>query len=125
MLKTESAPAPVSSHEVANASEELVKDYVLVKSDFKVFRIFHKDILYIESMKEYVAYHTKEQRTLSLGSLKKLEQDLPASMFMRIHKSFIANISCITALEGNMVHILDKKLPIGSSYKEAVLKKVF
>lgn len=116
--------APVAATpSVANA--EVTKDYILVKSDFKVFRIFHDDILYIESMKEYVAYHTKDQRTLSLGSLKKLEQQLPESKFMRIHKSYIANTSYIAALEGNMVHISDKKLPIGSSYKEAVMKKVF
>lgn len=105
--------------------EEKQKDYILVKSDFKVFRIFYKDILYIESMKEYVAYHTPDGRTLSLGSLKKLEQVLPSELFMRIHKSYIANISCITALEGNMVHLGKKKLPIGASYKEQVLKRVF
>ena len=115
----ETAPAP------AQPVAEKQKDYVLVKSDFKVYRIFYKDILYIESMKEYVAYHTPEGRTLSLGSLKKLEQDLPQNLFMRIHKSYIANISRIAALEGNMVHLEKKKLPIGTSYKEAVLKRIF
>ena len=106
-------------------AEETAKDYILVKSEFKVFRIFYKDILYIESMKEYVAYHTADGRTLSLGSLKKLQTDLPTQQFIRIHKSYIANINYITALEGNMVHIGDKKLPIGASYKEEVLKRVF
>ncbi|MDA8693560.1 response regulator transcription factor [Saprospiraceae bacterium] len=126
LLKPDNTPpAPVASEVPPPANTEVEKDYVLVKSDFKVYRIFHDDILYIESMKEYVAYHTKDQRTLSLGSLKKLEQDLPTAKFMRIHKSYIANISRIAALEGNMVHIGDKKIPIGSSYKEAVMKKVF
>ena len=106
-------------------AEETAKDYILVKSEFKVFRIFYKDILYIESMKEYVAYHTADGRTLSLGSLKKLQTDLPTQQFIRIHKSYIANINYITALEGNMVHIGDKKLPIGASYKEEVMKRVF
>jgi len=125
LLKTENTPITSTISEMPKATEKTQKEFVLVKSDFKVFRIFHKDILYIESMKEYVAYHTKDHRTLSLGSLKKLEQDLPSAMFMRIHKSYIANITYITALEGNMVHIFDKKLPIGSSYKTAVMKKVF
>ena len=105
--------------------EDNKRDYILVKSNFKVFRFFYKDIIYIESMKEYVAFHTSEGRTLSLGSLKKLEQDLPTDQFMRIHKSYIANISYIAALEGNMVHLEKKKLPIGASYKEDVLKRVF
>jgi len=102
-----------------------VKDYILVKSDFKVFRIFYKDIQYIESIKEYVAYHTPDGRTLSLGSLKKLEQDLPAKLFMRIHKSYIVNIEKVSALEGSMVHVANKKLPIGSSYKKSVMDRIF
>ena len=105
--------------------EKDTKDYILVKSDFKVFRMFYKDILYIESMKEYVAYHTKDGRTLSLYSLKKLQQELPADKFMRIHKSHIINIDMVSALEGNMVHLGDKRIPIGSSYKDEVIKRIF
>lgn len=119
--KVDATPSPTPTL----AAQEKPKDYILVKSDFKVFRIFYQDILYIESMKEYVAYHTAEGRTLSLGSLKRLEQELPTDLFMRIHKSYIANISRITALEGNMVHLDGQKLPIGSSYREVVLKRVF
>ena len=115
-------PSPSSTQP---AAVDKPKDYILVKSEFKVFRIFYEDILYIESMKEYVAYHTPAGRTLSLGSLKKLQSELPANQFMRIHKSYIANINYISALEGNMVHVREKKLPIGASYKEEVLKKVF
>ena len=116
---------PVSLKQPQENTEEKQKDYLLVKSEFKVFRIFFKDILYIESMKEYVAYHTLDGRTMSLGSLKKLEQELPTDLFMRIHKSYIANIRCIAALEGNMVHLGKKKLPIGTSYKEEVMRRVF
>lgn len=125
---TETTTTPTTSINTTNTTSENstpTKDYILVKSEFKVFRIFYKDILYIESMKEYVAYHTKEGRTLSLGSLKKLQTDLPSQQFIRIHKSYIANIDRVAALEGNMVHIGDKKLPIGASYKEEVMKRVF
>jgi DNA-binding LytR/AlgR family response regulator len=125
LLKSDTKVEAASSPAPTFTDQEKPKDYILVKSDFKVFRLFYKDILYIESMKEYVAYYTAEGRTLSLGSLKKLEQELPTDSFMRIHKSYIANISRITALEGNMVHLGGQKLPIGSSYKEVVLKKVF
>ena len=125
ILKKEDSLTATTEVKSDRVEESTERDFILVKSDFKVFRIFHKDILYIESMKEYVAFHTTEKRILSLGSLKKLEKDLPSAQFMRIHKSYIANISFIAALEGSMVHIQDKKLPIGSSYKEAVMGKVF
>ena len=123
----ETISSTTSSTNIVNISKpnEKPKDYILVKSEFKVFRIFYKDILYIESMKEYVAYHTAEGRTLSLGSLKKLQSELPTQQFIRIHKSYIANMDYISALEGNMVHVEGKKLPIGSSYKAEVMKKVF
>ena len=77
------------NEEAATAPEQILEDrnYELVKSEFKVFRIFHSDILYIESMKEYVAYYTTTGRILSLGSLKKLEKELPHDRFMRVHKS--------------------------------------
>ena len=102
------------------------KSYILVKSDFKVFRILYDDILYIESMKEYVAYHTTtNKRTLSLGSIKKLEIDLPSDKFMRIHKSYIVAKAKVAVLEGNQVHIGTTKLPIGRSYRERVLAELF
>lgn len=102
------------------------KDFILLNADYKVYKIPYKDIDYIESMREYAAFHTTFQgRILSLISLKQLEKDLPSQQFIRIHKSYIANQRKIHTLEGNMVHIADKKLPIGASYKEEVLKKVF
>ena len=125
LLKPDNSTPNNSMAAPSEEKKEEQKEYILVKSDFKVFRIFFRDILYIESMKEYVAYHTPSGRTLSLGSLKKLEQELPSELFMRIHKSYIANISCIAALEGNMVHLGNKKLPIGTSYKANVMKRVF
>ncbi len=123
ILKQENTENASSLLPIENPADE--KDYILVKSDFKVFRIFYKDILYIESMKEYVAYHTSSGRTLSLGSLKKLEQGLPADKFMRVHKSYIVAKGKVAALEGNQIHIGKMKLPIGTSYREQVLKELF
>ena len=124
-LKAAQEPTPTQLSTTTTEDSEKPKDYILVKSDFKVFRLFHKDILYIESMKEYVAFHTEKGRTLSLLSLKKLQEELPPDKFMRIHKSYIANTDLISALEGSMVHLGEKRLPIGSSYKEEVLKRIF
>lgn len=115
-----SAPPPTATETPPES-----KNYILVKADFKTYRIFFQDILYIESMKEYVAYHTPEGKTLSLGSLKSLEQELPTDQFMRIHKSYIVAKKKVSALEGNMVHIGKVKLPIGSSYRTAVLAELF
>ena len=76
-------------------------------------------------MREYVAFHTKNERILALHSLKKLEQQLPKNLFIRIHKSYTISINKVTSLEGNLICLGDEKLPIGSSYKEEVMKKIF
>ncbi|MFT4758773.1 MAG: DNA-binding LytR/AlgR family response regulator [Paraglaciecola sp.] len=102
------------------------KDYILINAEHKVFKIKYIDILYIESMREYAAFYTiSKGRILSLISLKKLEMMLPTTSFLRIHKSFIANTDKVSALEGNMVHLEKEKLPIGASYKEEVLARLF
>lgn len=125
MLENNAAPAAPSTPEVSTDTSTDAKDYILVKSDFKVFRLFYNDIFFIESMKEYVAYHMPTGRTLSLGSLKKLEQDLPADQFMRVHKSYIVNKGKVAALEGNQIHVGKVKIPIGTSYREKVLAELF
>lgn len=125
ILKKEKEPPQTSTVVSDSPVNSEGRNYQLVKSDFKVYRILHKDIRYIESMKEYVAYHTSHGRTLSLGSLKKLQEELPHDQFLRIHKSYIVNKDFVEALEGNMVLIGDKKIPIGGSYKEEVMKHLF
>ncbi|TNE58126.1 MAG: response regulator transcription factor [Bacteroidetes bacterium] len=102
-----------------------VKDYLLVKADHKVHRVKLDDILYIQSMREYVAFYTPSGRLLSLNSLKNLEEALPSDRFIRIHKSYIVAISKIDSLEGNLIHIGKEKLPIGANYRDAVVSRVF
>jgi DNA-binding LytR/AlgR family response regulator len=99
--------------------------YQLVKSEHKIFRLPHHDIRYIESMREYVAYHTDDgRRILSLGSLKQLERELPAG-FMRVHKSYIVNTDRVDALEGNQLRLGEQRIPIGGSYRERVRQSLF
>ena len=101
------------------------KNYLLVKADHKIHKIKLEDILYIQSMREYVAIYTPKGRILTLNSLKRLDQELPSSQFMRIHKSYLIAISKVNTLEGNLVHIGEEKLPIGANYKEQVLQRIF
>ncbi|WP_157976220.1 LytR/AlgR family response regulator transcription factor [Lewinella sp. IMCC34191] len=98
--------------------------YQLVRADRKTYRIPHSEIHYIESMREYVAYHTDKGRTLSLGSLKQLEDELP-DRFLRVHKSFIVATDRVESLEGNQLRIGKALIPIGGSYRELVKARLF
>ncbi|HLP96395.1 MAG TPA: LytTR family DNA-binding domain-containing protein [Saprospiraceae bacterium] len=101
-------------------------DFLLVKSEHRLHRLKLDDILFIEGMREYVAFHTRSGgKILSLLSLKQLEEELPAHAFIRIHKSYIVSIQGIKTLEGNQLMVDGGKLPIGASFREEVLKRCF
>lgn len=116
---------PAPAHDSGQEERASSKDYILVKAGYKIYRLRFDDILFIQSMREYVAFHTPKGRILSLNSLKSLEQELPAGRFLRIHKSYIVQLDKIDTLEGNMVQVGKEKLPIGASYREEVMAKVF
>ncbi len=119
------AVARTSGESEKETTSATKKNYLLVKSEHKVHKIYFEDINYIQGMREYVAFHTPEGRILSLNALKKLELELPSDEFIRIHKSYIVPIKKIKTLEGNLLHIGKEKLPIGAMYKDAVLSRVF
>ena len=108
---------------VNEASVEVKKDYFWVKADQKQLKVFFKDILYIEGLKEYVSIYTSQnQRIIILEALKNLEESLPCPPFVRCHKSYIVSLDKVTALVDNHLEINKKLIPIGASYKEQVMK---
>lgn len=96
------------------------RDYLFIKSEYRVIRINFKDIKYIESKREYVKIFLDNQAPItSLMSMNKLEGYLPNTVFMRVHRSFIVNLEKITVVERNRI-VFDNKvyIPIGESYGE-------
>ena len=104
---------------------------IFVKSDYKIVRINIDHIRYIEAMSEYlrIACDDRDKPVIVLLSLKKIEEHLPSSKFMRIHRSYIINLDKIKEVKKNHVIIdQDTSLPIGDNYKEsfmAYLSKMF
>ena len=82
------------------------------------------DILYIESMREYVKFYTTTGQILIKFALSKLDEGLPSDRFVRIHKSFIVSIKKIKVFSATFVEIADKKIPIGRNYKSLVMKRL-
>lgn len=95
-------------------------EFIFLKVEYQWVRISLKDILYIESLKDYVKVHLDDsQKTvLSLISLKALEEKLPSSKFMRIHRSFIVCLDKINAISKNSVFIGKTEITVGEQYKE-------
>lgn len=97
---------------------------IFVKSEYKLLQIDLDDIRYIEGLKDYVKIYTEQSPhpILSLMNMKAIEQMLPSSRFIRVHRSFIVQKSKIREIDRNrIVYDKDLYIPIGDSYKQAFL----
>ncbi len=96
---------------------------IFVKSEYKLLQIDLDDIRYIEGLKDYVKIYTEQSPhpILSLMNMKAIEQMLPTSRFIRVHRSFIVQKSKIREIERNRIVFGDIYIPIGDSYKQAFM----
>ena len=105
--------------ELHNESVRSTKDYLFVKSDYKIVRIELAEIKYIESMHEYVRIHLiNDKPVMTLVSLKSVEEQLPTEQFLRVHRSFIVNTARIKVVERNRI-VFDNNIyiPVSDQYK--------
>ena len=107
-------------------STQVVNDdgIIYVKSDYRIVRIDINHIRYIEAMSEYlrISCDDRPKPVIVLLSMKKVEEHLPASQFMRIHRSFIINLNKICEVKKNHVVLEgDVSMPIGDNYKDAFM----
>lgn len=111
-------------HEEANNQFQNIAaddEFIFLKVEYQWVRISLKDICYIESLKDYVKVHLEDSQKalLSLISLKALEEKLPSSKFMRVHRSFIVSLDKISAISKNSIFIDKIEITVGEQYKEA------
>jgi DNA-binding LytR/AlgR family response regulator len=95
------------------------KEFLFIKSDYKLLRINFNEIKYIEGMSEYIKIHLSNSKpVMTLLSMKSIEEQLPAEQFMRVHRSFIVNLTKISVIERNRI-IFDGNvyLPVSEQYK--------
>ncbi|PBJ08258.1 LytTR family DNA-binding domain-containing protein [Flavobacterium sp. ACN6] len=111
------------SEEANNQFQNIAADdeFIFLKVEYQWVRISLKDICYIESLKDYVKVHLEDSQKalLSLISLKALEEKLPSSKFMRVHRSFIVSLDKISAISKNSIFIDKIEITVGEQYKEA------
>ncbi|RAJ77571.1 DNA-binding LytR/AlgR family response regulator [Chitinophaga dinghuensis] len=99
------------------------EDYIFLKTGNKFHKIATKDILYIESVKDYVALHRTDGSTFTAKyKISDLEEELQGKRFLRIHRSFLVNLTKVTAFTLQDIEIGPQELPIGNSYRELVFK---
>lgn len=104
----------------ADNKKKQTQDFLFLKVDKRMVKVFFKDIFYVESLKDYVMVHTKYEGLIVHHNLQSFTNLLPADEFLRIHRSFTISLQYIEAINGNRIEIQGKMLPIGRNYQQFV-----
>lgn len=99
-------------------------DYIFIKVDKKTKKIMLRDILFVESMENYVVVHTHNTKEVVYCTLKMIAEKLPLEKFSQIHRSFIVNTDHIESFEGNTLQVGSHSIPISRDLKDEIYAKI-
>jgi len=115
---------PVQAEQPQQPQQSLLSDFIFVKTEHKIQKVYLNDILFIEGLKDYISIFIAAERIITLQNMKKMEDALPAKHFIRVHKSYIVSINKIDSIERSRIFIGDKIIPVGDTYREEFFKIV-
>jgi DNA-binding LytR/AlgR family response regulator len=104
--------------------QENAPGHIFIKTDGKLVRLNNEDILFIESMGDYVKFVTRDKKYITHNSMSNLEEKVNKNCFMRVHRSYIINMQKIDDIRENDLHINGVEIPISKNLKAEVLKKL-
>ena len=111
-----------------NTPEPLAEEsqYISVRSDYQLVKINFDDILYVEGLKDYVKIYTvnRDRPVLTQMSMKAMEQALPHTNFMRVHRSYVINLDKIEAYGRTQASIGTAQIPVSDTYKAQFLQRM-
>jgi DNA-binding LytR/AlgR family response regulator len=112
----------VRGKQQALISEE--KEFLFVKSEYKQLRIKLDDVFYFEGLKDYIKIWLKDnpKPVLTLMSLKSLQEELPETQFLRVHRSFIVSLKNIEVIERSQIIINEQRITVSDQYKQKFLE---
>lgn len=114
-------PLPVSEEAEASPGQA---PFLYFRADRRMVKVFLHEILYVESLKDYVRIATvKGENIITKQSISGLESTLPAHRFFRTHRSFIVNLQHVQAFNATEVELQDQKLPVGRLYRAAWMER--
>ncbi len=123
-IKAVQKVSPKKEEHAEAASKNNDNNYIFLKVDKRLVKIDHAEIIYSESLGDYIKVFTTTHTHVTYLTMNKLEDLLPAHKFARIHRSFIINLDHIQYVEGNFIRINNNDLPIGLTYKDSLAQRL-
>ncbi|GAA0873096.1 LytTR family DNA-binding domain-containing protein [Gangjinia marincola] len=106
------------------ASKESADAFVFVRENRKMTKIEFEDIVFVESLSDYIKIHLTDKTVVTRETISAFEGKLPGSAFLRIHRSFIVSLAAITGYTNETVEVSGKALPISRSYRAEVVARL-
>jgi DNA-binding LytR/AlgR family response regulator len=107
-----------------NKDFSITSDYFFIKCNGKIEKIIMAEVIYIEAMANYVIIFTRQKKYITYLTFSGIEEQLPAELFVRIHKSFLVAISAIQTIDGNEVMTSSMRLPLSKNYRNEVMSRI-
>jgi DNA-binding LytR/AlgR family response regulator len=104
----------------ANTPPQPDNDFLFIKAEDKLIKLKKDDILFLESMRDYVKFVTPAKSYITYSTLKNMEEKLIGQSFLKVHRSYIVNINKIDDIRGNTIYLLGNQIPIGKGHKEGL-----
>jgi len=99
--------------------------YIQYETKGKIVKIDYKDVNHIQALKNYVIIHTNQTKYITYLTMKEMEESMPPSLFLRVHKSAIINMEKVALIEGNIIQLKDKtEIVLGTSYRDAFISRL-
>jgi DNA-binding LytR/AlgR family response regulator len=111
-------------HLLEKESAGNTNEYLFVKSGKQLKKIFIEDILFVESMENYVNVFTASSKEVVYSTLKLFLESLPGDRFLRVHRSYVVNLKHIHSIEGNMLHIASHEIPVARNLRDQVFNTI-
>jgi DNA-binding LytR/AlgR family response regulator len=121
--KIQDQPAP-SSPPVTTTQPSIDMDFLFIKADDKLIRLKKDDILFMESMRDYVKFVTPGKTYVTYSTLKSMEEKLAGPSFIKVHRSYIININKIDDIRGNTIYVQGNAIPVGKGHKEELAARL-
>ena len=100
------------------------ESHLFIKVDGRLVRLNHEEILYVESAGDYVRFVTRERKYLTHNTIKNVESRLTTSAFMKVHRSYIVNLSHVTDFQESMLHIGEAAIPVSKAHKSRLREQI-
>ena len=111
-------------NESLNSNNHSTENFIFLKIDSRLIKIDVNSIYYVEANGDYATVYTAEKNHTIYSTMKALENKINNDNFIRVHRSYIINLSKVTDIEDNNLLVNKKIIPIGASYKNELMKKL-